>query len=366
MSTDVAVIGAGIIGCATALQLARDGASVTVYDRSGIAAGASGRNNGLIEHPYDAATESLYEHSVELLGEVLGEGFPRDPVGTLLLAQDAAQAQSIAAAHRRFPSLEPRLLDPAATRAAEPLLAEGFWGCMLRTGYPVMAREATEAFAQRAREAGVRFLLGAPVELVRERGQVVAVRAGEAQQRAGDVLAATGAELGTLLGDLVPDGVVRALWGVIVSVTLPERPRHPLIEGALASAHGSGDVEVEAPFTLLDSPSWLAVGSTMLEGQRPDPELWSARLLARGARFVPSIARAQVRDVLVCARPRSFDNRPLLGRVPGQQRLWLAGGHGGRGMSTGPASALLIARAILSGDDESIPPALSARRLSDR
>jgi glycine/D-amino acid oxidase-like deaminating enzyme len=41
---DVVVIGAGIVGCATAAFLAERGASVLVVEREAIAAGASGRN----------------------------------------------------------------------------------------------------------------------------------------------------------------------------------------------------------------------------------------------------------------------------------------------------------------------------------
>ena len=79
---------------------------------------------------------------------------------------------------------------------------------------------------------------------------------------------------------------------------------------------------------------------------------------------MPSIEGARVQDTLICARPKSFDTRPILGRVPGQDRLWLASGHGGRGMSLGAASGRLMAEAIISGSERAIPPELSAARLS--
>jgi glycine/D-amino acid oxidase-like deaminating enzyme len=66
----------------------------------------------------------------------------------------------------------------------------------------------------------------------------------------------------------------------------------------------------------------------------------------------------------VCARPKSFDNRPILGRVPGEARLWLASGHGGRGMSLGAASGRLMADAIIAGSDAAIVPELGTARLS--
>ena len=86
--------------------------------------------------------------------------------------------------------------------------------------------------------------------------------------------------------------------------------------------------------------------------------------LERGTRFVPSIREARLQGTMVCPRPKSFDNRPILGRVPATERLWMASGHGGRGMSLGCASGRLRAEAIIAGGDASVPAALSAARLT--
>ena len=66
-------------------------------------------------------------------------------------------------------------------------------------------------------------------------------------------------------------------------------------------------------------------------------------ILARGAGYVPGIASARVGPHRVCARPQSVDGRPLVGRVPGIDGLWVAAGHGPWGISTGPASGRLLA-----------------------
>jgi glycine/D-amino acid oxidase-like deaminating enzyme len=59
---DVAIIGAGITGCACALELARGGLRVRVHDARGIAEGASGRNGGFALRGgaarYDVARET--------------------------------------------------------------------------------------------------------------------------------------------------------------------------------------------------------------------------------------------------------------------------------------------------------------------
>ena len=50
---DAVVVGGGVIGAACAMALARDGAAVTLIERSELAAGASGRNHGLVLSPTD-------------------------------------------------------------------------------------------------------------------------------------------------------------------------------------------------------------------------------------------------------------------------------------------------------------------------
>jgi glycine/D-amino acid oxidase-like deaminating enzyme len=352
MGKDVVIVGAGILGCATAYFLAREGVSVAVLDPVGVGAGASGRNNGIIEHPYDDATVELFDETVVLLREALGASMPAEPVGTLLVSENESDAHAVLAQYERFPVLEPQLLAPREAGAAEPLLAPDLWGCLVHTGYPIRPLEATTAFADLARGAGAEFVLGEKIDF-------------EGLLASGsEVVVAAGAATPSVLDGLVPGDIVKPLWGVIVSVELPTHPQHPLIEGTLAAAQGGGAIENESPFTLLDSPSYLAVGSTMLQGSEPVGSAWTRRLLTRGTRFVPSIEVARVRGTLVCARPRSFDNRPILGRVPGQERLWIATGHGGRGMSLGAASARLVADAIRAGTDAAIPAPISSARIT--
>jgi glycine/D-amino acid oxidase-like deaminating enzyme len=46
-----------------------------------------------------------------------------------------------------------------------------------------------------------------------------------------------------------------------------------------------------------------------------------------------------------------FDFLPVIGRVPGGERLWMAGGYSGHGNVLGFASGRLVARAILGESD---------------
>ena len=88
---DVAIVGGGIVGCALAAFLAEDGMSVRLYERDVVAAGASGRNAGLLQHPMDEALSGVFAASEALYAE-LGHGFalPAESVGILVVSDDPA------------------------------------------------------------------------------------------------------------------------------------------------------------------------------------------------------------------------------------------------------------------------------------
>ena len=57
---DVAIVGGGIVGATLALELAGRGLRVVLHERAAVAAGASGRNSGVVWHPTDPVLEALY------------------------------------------------------------------------------------------------------------------------------------------------------------------------------------------------------------------------------------------------------------------------------------------------------------------
>ena len=90
---DVAIIGGGIVGTAVAAFLAEAGVRVRLYERSAIAAGASGRNSGIVQHPFDPVLADLYRRSLAAyrpLGVDLDGAFglPSSPSGLLFIGRD--------------------------------------------------------------------------------------------------------------------------------------------------------------------------------------------------------------------------------------------------------------------------------------
>ena len=178
MSThaDVAIVGGGIIGCALAAFLAEDGARVRLYERDEIAAGASGRNSGLLQHPMDELLTDIFDASEAHYRE-LGHGFvmPEDTVGVLVVGEDPAALEPTRAdLAARFPELRAETLD--APHEAEPALAEDLAGFLIHTGRPVPPAAATQAFAARAQRAGAEILVGTAATPVSGDGRVTGVR----------------------------------------------------------------------------------------------------------------------------------------------------------------------------------------------
>ena len=154
-------------------------------------------------------------------------------------------------------------------------------------------------------------------------------------------------------------------------MTLVDPPAHVLEEAGIdiepereaAGPKAERGAAGEA-FSLVTADGATSLGSTFLDDE-PDAAALVPALVARGTTFVPGIAAAQIGAHRVCARPLSIDGRPLVGRVPGVDGLWVAAGHGPWGISTGPASGRLIAD-LLDGRIAAPPPALDPARFAAR
>jgi len=364
--SEIVVIGGGIIGCAAAAILADRGARVTLVERTAIGAGASGRNLGAIQHPFDPALAGLYHDSITRYRALAGAsddfGMPATPAGILLLNRnpDAAAAQ-----HQRLtvavPELRPELLSPDEVVMAEPSLRHGPSAIRLATGYPIPPGSATVAWSRLAEERGARLVVGQAARPVIEEGAATGVLLADGSAIGADaVLVAAG----PWTSDLVePEGSARIhpTWGVTIQLRLDgDAPRHIVEEdevdtinrAAAATERAGREPEGDPPslFSLASAGGVSTLGSTFLPSE-PDPARIEALLLRRAAEFLPAIEQAEVLERRVCARPQSVDGRPFIGPVTGVEGLFVCAGHGPWGISTGPASAAMVARAILDGTE---------------
>jgi D-hydroxyproline dehydrogenase subunit beta len=361
---DLLIVGGGIIGCSAAAFAAERGASVVLVDATEIGAGASGRNSGVVQHPFDAVLAPLHEATLEHYRALADGGFPfpSEPAGLLLLTDDLAAGRArVAELNASEPALAATFLDEEALRQREPMLAGGLSAVLLATGYPVPPHAATQAMAARAERAGAELRLGVRAAAI-EAGPSLRLDDGTSLA-AGAILVAAGPWSAGLLDPTGAWKPIRPTYGVTVQVTLSPTPTSVLEEGAVHTVNRpvAEDEPADGLFTfsMVTAGGVSTVGSTFLPAA-PDPGAFALQLVAHGARFVPALAGAAIVRSRVCARPQSVDGRPFIGPVGGVDGVYVTAGHGPWGISTGPASASLIVANILGG--EPIPPELAATR----
>jgi glycine/D-amino acid oxidase-like deaminating enzyme len=345
---DVAVIGGGIVGVAAAAFLAEAGAEVALAEQTEIGAGASGRNSGAVQHPFDPALTALHEETLAIYRELEAPGTAAFPIdrpadGLLSVAADPVPLEAFAKDVRdRLPELAPRLLDPTELSALEPALAPGLHACRTETAWAVPPAAATAALAGRALAAGVRF--AAWPESFELDAEVTLVTAGPWTP-----------------GVVDPTGgwrPIEPVWGVVAEVEMARPPQHVLEEAGipeLADALGAGE-QIDQLFSLVSCDGRHGLGSSFTHTE-PDERATAQALVERGKRFLRGVG--EIRATRACARPVSADGRPLIGQLG--EALYVCAGHGPWGISIGPASARLVADLIL-GRDAGVPPELDAAR----
>jgi glycine/D-amino acid oxidase-like deaminating enzyme len=378
--SEVVVIGGGIVGTAAAAFLAEQGASVLLLERTDIGAGASGRNLGALQHPYDRELVALHTETLAIYRAMIptrgGFAIPETPAGLLILSPERAVLEHEADRLRGAPELRPDLLEPRRTRSLEPGLADDLWSLRLDTGYPVPPRAATAAMAERALAAGVRIETGRAAVPSIERGRVTGVLVEGARHVAADsVLLAAGPWSPYLLDPSGRWRPIAATWGATAQLSMAAPPRHVLEEVRVAGVNqpvGADDEAAPAPdpeatpslFTLAAADGVATIGSTFLAAE-PNHRALGPILVNRGVRYLPALRDATVTGTRACARPQSLDGRPLTGHLPGVEGLVLAAGHGPWGISCGPATARMAVAALLAGSDDPVPQALRAARFAD-
>ena len=355
---DVAIIGGGIVGCAAAAFLAEAGVRVELYEGEEVGAAASGRNSGSVQHPFDPVLRDLHVETLRHYRELADFELPDEPAGLLMLAREREVLEpSVREVARDCPELVPALLEPDELRTVEPAVRPGLWGCRLETGYPVRPAEATRAFAKRAYAAGVRFHEGETawpwVIGARARG----VLAAGVRRPAGAVLVAAGPWTPEVIDPTRAWQPIVPVWGVVAEIEMEGPPRHVLEEAGVEAVGAGGTASI---FSLVPAEGQVSVGSTFL-AERPEAPAWAPILRRAGERFVPGLRRAKVMGTRACARPQSFDGRPLVGEFPGQEGLWVAAGHGPWGISTGPATARIAVDALLGEAEVPAASGCSAR-----
>ena len=179
-SYDVAVVGAGVVGCAIARDLARHPSLriALVEAQDDVGQGTSKANTAILHTGFDAVPGSLEarlvrEGSRQLAAYAAESGIAVEPVGALLVAWDEEQLAALpqlAEKAVRNECAHTRLIDPSELYEREPHLGPGALGALHVPGESIIcAWTTTLAYATQAVRHGVDLHLNSPVHDVRWR-----------------------------------------------------------------------------------------------------------------------------------------------------------------------------------------------------
>jgi sarcosine oxidase subunit beta len=391
---DVLIVGGGVIGCAVAYELAKEGLRVTLLERAGLCAGASGANGALIwpQAMHRGVALDLTLACARLfptLGEELGADIEYRRTGGMVAIETDAQWTQMTEYVTGQPAvgLHAELLDGAEARRREPLLAPDLRGAVFAEhGGTINPFRLTLGYAHAARVRGATLVTGTEVlSLLRRGDRIAGVRTPTGDVESEVVILAGGAWSGPLAATANLRVPVTPRQGmVVVTEPAPFRLRHVLkpIKSDRDMWRFSQPWPPDAPGKPGYDPNLppgkgmgmaqtvtgnLVIGSTSrFVGLDRSPTLAGIRYVLESARRIaPAIGQLRMLRTWAGFRPYTPDGLPLLGPAPGVSGLVLATGHDGSGIGMSPVSARLVAAAVTKADPPLPLEPFDPRRFGD-
>lgn len=353
-STDVAIIGGGVIGCSIAYQLSKAGVQVSVLEREEIAAEASSAAAGLLAPlevltgPKVAADLFLASWSITTaliaeIEEVSGVQVEYQRTGALHLVTNAdtqsalrsyaevwqAQGSDVTwltgdEIHQYEPSLNPALdaalYVPHATS--------------------IRPRLMTRAYAEAARKSGAHIHEHTEVTgLQQHAGKVIAIQTAQGEtiecQRVVIATGAWSAHSGSWLGLSIP--VVPARGQILSLRQLAMPLQHTILSNSV--------------YLVPKVDSTIYVGATIerVGFDKSNTAGAITRLLSGAIQLIPELEHATLAHIWSGLRPLSPDSYPILGKAPGWDNVILATGHGTGGFELSAITGKTIAELMTTG-----------------
>lgn len=367
--SDVIVVGAGIIGCAIARELARRGTRVRIIDARAVGGGATQASAGVLA-PYIEAHEhgpllDLTVRSLAMYDQFIADVRDESALdvefrrcGTLEVAVDDTAAARLRAADEQYrrAGVALRWLSPSDLRALEPALPDSVAGALLVPAHGYVAvPQLTEALAWAAMRHGAEIETAHRVTSLRRTGGRVEVTTEDGVTwTAGAVIVAAGSWCGHLG---LPDAAahdVRPVRGQLIRLAW----------------HGHALTHVIWGPDCYVVP-WL--DGTVLVGATMEEVGFDERTTAAGVRdlldaaceLIPEAWRASFLEARVGLRPATTDGLPILGRSPRIEGVFYATGHFRNGILLAPLTAQLVSDLVLEGNVDPALDVLAPGRLEE-
>lgn len=355
-SPDVIIIGAGVIGCSLAYELAKAGRSVLVIEKTRIGAEASGAAAGMLSAQLSHAEGSLSPSFFRLLLEGrslfpatvaelkqetgIDTGFKESGILYLLFSKNQLRAARPRVRWQQKHSLPVEWLQPHQVRQKEPAVDRPILGAYY---FPKDAQvdniNLTRAYAKGAQKQGARFLQGHTVNrLLIEKRKAMGVRTASGKiYRAPIIVNTCGAWAGfdRALPFRVP---VFPVKGQILTFKFRKLPFQTPV------------ISPDAAYCVPRERNRLLVGTTA-EFRRADKKVTRKgirQILSSVSKFTSCLEGQKVYEQWAGLRPCAPDHLPILGKTS-IRGLYIATGHFRDGILLAPITAKLMAEFIVSG-----------------
>ena len=361
--TDVAIIGAGIIGLSIAYELSKRRVECTLFERGQVASGATAVTGGIIaplwyfvgadetQVQLPLASIAGFSEISEELSEVVDVGPWFQRTGVMRVAFSEPQVEKLCEDFNWLNEVEPsvRWLTRQEVLAREPdLNTEALAGVLLpNDGYamgPAYARGLSEA----ATRQGARILTGVKVTGFETSGQrVTGVQTDHGKCEADVTVLAAGHWIGSEDWSIQGNFPVHPVKGQVIVVRKdgfqPNGPVYNCETGAFVVPQLDGN---------------LLVAATVHEGQSDDVVTVDGivDMIATAVSTFPGLRNAEFIGARAGVRPGTPDGLPLMGPMPNWDGLVVASGHGKIGIALSPATGKWIAEYIQSPAAELLEP----------
>lgn len=348
----ITVVGGGIVGYATAYELAARGGQVHVIDARGSGQGATRASAGMLAPYIEGHSTTLlqlgicgldqYDSFIARVAADAQRSIEYRRTGTLQVARNDHESGQLEQQARALTNagVSHSLLDGLEARRLEPALADDIRAGLLvpQHGYVGVAT-FMEALVQAAAARGVSSSV-AHVRAIRESNGRVTVATAQERVTTDAVVLAAGSWSGGISMDPAPSPPVRPIRGQLLHLRLPAQAVSRVIWGAGA-------------YLVPWQDGSILVGATV-EDVGFDERVTVAgvrQLLEGGEALVPALRSAIFEGARVGLRPATVDELPIIGASSTMRGVYYATGHYRNGVLLAPLTATMVADLLLSGKE---------------
>jgi glycine oxidase len=354
-STDVVIIGGGIMGCAIAYYLRKSNIDVIVLDQGEIGAQASSAAAGLLAPlgslsgpgPFAdllLASWAMFPTLVPELEDASGLHLEYEQTGSLRVMRNPYNVSNLRKRMNEWQPLGIQMhwLRGAEARQREPLLASDISAAIYAPEEgQIKAPKLVKAFAQAAIHSGATLYSHQEILGVqRDKAKVTGVYTAQGETiTCNSLVVATGAwaaHCGTWLDYPLPVNPER---GQILTLRQPSAPLQHILFG-------------EAIYLAPKKDGTIVVGATR-EEVGFDKHITAggvAWLLSTAIRLVPTLDSCAIDQIWAGLRPKTPDNQPILGNLPNWDNVTVAVGHTSVGIMLSAITGKSIAELVVTGE----------------